>query len=99
MGCLNVTTQRVGGLSVTTQRTGCLNVTTQRTGGTDVKLTREGGLDVSTERVGGLRVNIYFICSVGKGKYLRVTPEEPLWITVGQDLTYIIRSNSDWVIL
>ena len=90
MGCLNVMTQRVGGL----------NVATQRVGGLDVELTRIGKLDVSAKRVGSLKVKVLFVCTVGRtSKYLRVTPENPLWITVGQDLTYTIRSNADWVVL
>lgn len=90
MGCLNVTTQRVGGL----------NVSTKRVGGLDAKLKRVGKLDVSAKRVGGLKVTVLFVCTVGRtSKYLRVTPENPLWITVGHDLTYTIYSNADWVVL
>ena len=30
--------------------------------------------------------------------YLRVYPEQPLWIDVGADIDYLIRSNTDWLI-
>ena len=91
MGCLSMHIERVGG--------DC-NVTANRVGG-DCRLSAErigGDCRLSTERVGGLKMSILFVCDVGRQEYIRVTPEEPMWIVVGEDLTYRIRSNTGWLI-
>ena len=79
---------------------GCLSMHIERVGGDcNVTANRVGGdCRLSTERVGGLKMSILFVCDVGRQEYIRVTPEEPMWIVVGEDLTYRIRSNTGWII-
>ena len=102
MGCLSMHIERVGGdCNVTANRVGgdC-RLSAERIGG-DCRLSTErvgGDCRLSTERVGGLKMSILFVCDVGRQEYIRVTPEEPMWIVVGEDLTYRIRSNTGWLI-
>ena len=57
-----------------------------------------GDFRMNAERLGGLKMNVFFVCDVGRQEYIRVTPEEPMWIVVGEDLTYRIRSNTGWIV-
>ena len=91
MGCLSMHIERIGGdLHMAAERIGGdLNMTAERIG---------GDLHMTAERIGGLQMNVYFVCDVGREEYIKVTPEEPMWIVVGEDLTYRIRSNTGWII-
>ena len=79
---------------------GCLTIHIDRVGG-DFRMSAErvgGDFRMSAERLGGLKMNVYFVCDVGRQEYIKVTPEEPMWIVVGEDLTYRIRSNTGWIV-
>ena len=89
MGCLHVDVNRIKSATANAKQVCGLN------GSAD----RLGGCKVAADKKNLLNISVYFVCTVGGDKYIRVTPEEPLWITVNQDLTYTIHSNSDWVIL
>lgn len=44
-------------------------------------------------------VNISLVCKVGKDKFLRVMPSEPMWVTTDSSVTYTIYSNTNWIIV
>ena len=72
----------------------------ERVGG-DCRLSAErvgGDCSLSAERVGGLQMSVYLVCDIGRQEYLMVTPEMPMWIVVGEDLSYRVRSNTDWIV-
>ncbi len=88
---------------------GCLNVGIQgimpfvpvigRKGGCAVDTSLERDFNAAVTRDDLCTMAVSLICKVGTDTYIRVTPTEPLWITVGQDLTYTVHSNTDWVVL
>ena len=91
MGCLTIHIDRVGG---------DFRMSAERVGG-DFHMSAErvgGDFRMNAERLGGLKMNVFFVCDVGRQEYIRVTPEEPMWIVVGEDLTYRIRSNTGWIV-
>lgn len=102
MGCLSMHIERVGGdCRMAAERVGDdFQMSAERIGG-DCQLGAErvgGDCRLGAERVGGLQMMVFFVCEVGRQEYIRVTPEEPMWIVVGEDLTYRIRSNTGWII-
>lgn len=99
MSCLSVNIRKVSGLEATMTRQGGIDASLRKIGGITASLRKAGGLSADISRQGGLTANIYLVCTVGTRKYLRVTPEEPMWITLGHDLTYTVRSNTDWIVL
>lgn len=99
MGCLQVEFQRIGGVKVDYTPINDIGVTYERIGGTKVEYKQLNDLNVSYKRLGGLKVEYYLICTVGTDKYLKVTPEEPIWITMDEMGVYTVRSNTDWVVL
>lgn len=96
MGCLSVGIQRVGGLSVGTENLNGLEVGCAKVSGCEVGYAPISGLYTEAERHGGLKVDVFFVCKVGTREFVKVTPLEPLWIDVGFDGTYRIRSNTNW---
>lgn len=53
---------------------------------------------ISASKVGNVKLNIYLICRVGTGKYLRVTPTETMWIWVDNSIDYNVYSNTNWIV-
>lgn len=78
---------------------GCLNVRLTNKGGCDVYITPKNSLDAKYTDKGGIKVNIYFVCRVGTREYLRVTPEEPIWITMDEMGVYTVYSNTNWIVI
>ena len=77
---------------------GCINVSVERVGGITTDVEREGGINAYAERLAGITVTVGLICSIAKGKFLRVTPEEVQWVTIEDPAVYEILSNLDWTI-
>ena len=91
MGCLSMHIERIGG--------DCRMRAGRIGGDCRMKAERIGGdCRMKAERAGGLQMNVFFVCDVGRQEYIKVTPEEPMWIVVGEDLTYRIRSNTGWIV-
>jgi len=62
-------------------------------------VSRVGGISASASRIGGIGVSVALICEVGTGYYLRVTPTDPqtlMWVVPGNEITYSVKSNTDW---
>lgn len=53
---------------------------------------------INTGNMECMSVNTYLICMVNLRKYIFVSPEEAMWITVDSSVDYDIRSNTDWLI-
>lgn len=100
MDCLKIRIDRTGAASLRIERKGGdARVHINRIGGgARVRLNRIGGSSISSERMGGLKMTAYLVCDVGRQKYLRVTPDEPIWIDVGIDGIFTIRSNTEWIV-
>lgn len=99
MGCLSVSIRRIGGLQTDFK---CQNdITTHYTykGGVDVDYTPKNEIDATYTKQGGMKVNLYFVCRVGTREYLRVTPEEPIWITMDESGVYTVYSNTNWIVI
>lgn len=77
---------------------GCLSLHIERVGGASLDTSRMGGCSISAQRIGGLEMSVTFVCSIRQGVYLRVIPAEPMWIDVGLDVNYSVRSNTDWTV-
>lgn len=43
-------------------------------------------------------VGAYLVCEAGRGAYLRVTPVDPVWVTMTESGVYDVRSNTNWII-
>lgn len=99
MGCLSVDIKGLSGIVANYDNIGGISSNYEKESGIDTKYSNLGGMDAIYTNATKIEVNYYFICTVGTKKYLKVTPDEPLWITIGEDITYTIRSNSDWIIL
>lgn len=96
MGCLSVGIQKAGGLSVGTANLNNLDVGFAKVSGCDVGYSQISGIYAESERIGGLTVEVLFVCRVGTREFIKVSPEEPLWIDVGFDGTFTVRSNTAW---
>lgn len=46
-----------------------------------------------------LKVACSLICSLNVKGYIEVSPEEIQWLTKDSDITYIVKSNTDWEII
>ena len=46
-----------------------------------------------------LRVACSLICSLNVKGYIEVSPKEIQWLTEDSDITYIVKSNTDWEII
>lgn len=46
-----------------------------------------------------LEVVCSLICSLNVKGYIEVSPEEIQWLTEDSDITYLVKSNTDWRIL
>ena len=46
-----------------------------------------------------LKVVCNLICSLNVKGYIEVSPEEIQWLTEDTDITYIVKSNTDWEII
>lgn len=46
-----------------------------------------------------LKVVCSLICNLNVKGYIEVSPEEIQWLTEDTDITYIVKSNTDWRIL
>lgn len=99
MGCLNVRIQRVNGLHTGFSPVGGIIANYTNKNGVESKYTRIDGMDAKYEKKSGVKVNFYFVCRVGTREFLRVTPEEPIWITMDEMGVYTVRSNTDWIVL
>ena len=89
MGCLNVGIQgQIHFIPVIGREGGC---------SADVSLERDFHTAIARDELCTMAVSL--TCKVGTDTYIRVTPTEPLWITIGHDLIYTIHSNTDWAIL
>lgn len=99
MGCLNVKIQRVSGCQTEFSHVGGMIANYTNKNGVESKYTRIDGMDAKYEKKSGLKVNLYFVCRVGTREFIRVSPEEPIWITMDEMGVYTVRSNTDWVVL
>lgn len=79
MSCISVRVGKpyVGGVSVVSPTVGEVSVDTNPTGWFDIDVLNKTPT-ISASKVGNVRLNIYLICRVGTGKYLRVTPTETM---------------------
>lgn len=78
---------------------GCITAKARRIGGINAASYRIGGINARASCVSGIRASCSLICTINTNQYLRVTPIEPQWIEVGEDVTYNIRSNVNWNIV
>lgn len=44
------------------------------------------------------RITCSLVCEVTAGKYLRVSPAEPMWIDVNSSIDYSVFSNTNWTL-
>lgn len=89
MACLNLNIERIGGSA---------NLLPERVGACSLEVDNIEGAMLSNTIIGGLGLSILLVCKARGGEYLRVTPTEPLWIVLGSDLSYNVRSNTDWIV-
>lgn len=99
MGCLSVDIRELSGIVANYVPTSGISTTFEKESGVDVEYTNLTGMDAIYTNTTKIEVNYYFICTVGTKKYLKVTPSEPLWITMDEMGVYTVRSNTDWIIL
>lgn len=43
-------------------------------------------------------VGAYLVCEAGRAPYLRVSPTEPVWVSMEERGVYDVQSNTDWFI-
>ena len=77
---------------------GCINVSVSRLGGVSAVVGSEGGIGLQADRRGGIEFSVSLVCAIGAGRYLRVKPQEPLWIDVGAPDAWTVTSNVAWTL-
>lgn len=99
MGCLNVRLKSVSGYQ--TGYTPLNGIDVNYGSGNSIGSNYTSLNDISAKygKKGGAKVNFYFVCRVSTREFLRVTPENPIWITMDEMGVYTIRSNTDWIVL
>lgn len=99
MGCLNVRIQRVNGLHTGFSPMNSIDVQFENKNSLESKYTSRNDITARYEKKSGVKVNFYFVCRVGTREFIRVSPEEPIWITMDEMGVYTVRSNTDWIVL
>lgn len=100
MSCISVQLglPKTGGVNVTNPPTSNVSANPLPTGWFEVD-TLNKKPNISTSKVGNVRLNVFLICRTGKGVYLRVKPNEVMWITIDSSINYEVRSNTDWIVV
>lgn len=98
MGCLTVTSMRIGGMSVEARPNDTMTVTATVLGGITVGINSLGHLVASAENIGGMVASASLFCDIVKGVFLRVTPTETQWVTEWESAAYDVRSNVNWIV-
>lgn len=87
------------------QGAGSVEVDVPQRGGVSARVLR-GSCRASVSGLGTARavimgmggVGAYLVCEAGRGAYLRVTPVDPVWVTMTESGVYDVRSNTNWII-
>lgn len=97
MSCIRVrtTVQRGGSIAAGVQPFGGVSASVQM-GGISAQVDDVHHLQSTLLENGSMRA--YLVCEAGKAPYLRVSPEEPLWVSMEERGVYDVQSNTDWFI-
>ena len=98
MGCINVSVSRLGGVSAVVGSEGGIGVGVSPISGIAASADRVGGIGLQADRRGGIEFSVSLVCVIGAGRYLRVKPQEPLWIDVGAPDAWTVTSNVAWTL-
>lgn len=90
MACLNLNIERIGEETI---------LSSEHVGACSLDVDGIDGAMLSNTIIGKLGLSILLVCKAGDREYLKVTPTEPLWIVLGSDLSYEVRSNTNWIVL
>lgn len=87
------------------QGAGSVQVDIPQRGGVSASLRRGfcttdiAGLGTARAIITGMGgVGAYLVCEAGRAPYLRVSPKEPLWVSMEERGVYEVQSNTDWFI-
>lgn len=97
MSCIRVRTsvQHGGRIASSVQSLGCIHTSIEQ-GGIRASVDDVHHLSSTLLENGSMRS--YLVCEADRDAYLRVTPVEPVWVTMTESGVYDVRSNTHWII-